>query len=94
MAYFKSIYKVKGLHFLDEPEAALSPKTQLALVALLNDLSRAGRAQFIISTHSPILMSLDRAVVYSFDQRAIRPTTYRETEHYKVYKSFFDTLDH
>ena len=94
MAYFRSIYKVKGLHFLDEPEAALSPKTQLALVALLDELSRAGHAQFIISTHSPILMSLGQATLYCFDQEAIRQTTYHETEHYQVYKGFFETLDH
>lgn len=92
MAYFKSIYKVEGLHFLDEPEAALSPKTQLELLAVLNELSRAGHAQFIISTHSPILMSLDQATVYSFDNHALEPTSYRATEHYKVYKQFFDAM--
>ena len=89
MAYFKSIYKVKGLHFLDEPEAALSPKTQLELRAVLNELSGAGHAQFIISTHSPILMSLEQATLYSFDN-SLDPTTYQATEHYKVYRRFFD----
>lgn len=92
MAYFKSIYKVKGLHFLDEPEAALSPKTQLELLSVLNELSRAGHAQFIISTHSPILMSLEQATLYSFDNHALEPTSYQATEHYKVYKQFFDTM--
>lgn len=90
MAYFKSIYKVKGLHFLDEPEAALSPKTQLELLSVLEELSRRGHAQFIISTHSPILMSLSKAQVYSFDDQALNLTRYRETEHYQVYQRFFD----
>jgi predicted ATPase len=93
MAYFRSIYRVKGLHFLDEPEAALSPKTQLELRAVLNELSCTGHAQFIISTHSPILMSLERATLYSFGQEGISPTTYQATEHYKVYKEFFAVLD-
>lgn len=92
MAYFKSIYKVKGLHFLDEPEAALSPKTQLELLAVLNELSRAGHAQFIISTHSPILMSLEQATLYSFDNHALETTSYQATEHYKTYKQFFDAM--
>lgn len=92
MAYFKSIYKVKGLHFLDEPEAALSPKTQLELRCLLNELSRAGHAQFIISTHSPILMSLERASLYSFNNHGLEPISYQATEHYQVYKQFFDTM--
>jgi predicted ATPase len=89
MAYFRSIYKVRGVHFLDEPEAALSPQTQLELLALLTDMSRAGHAQFIISTHSPILMSLQQAVLYSFDNDVIQATSYRDTRHYKVYKNFF-----
>ena len=89
MAFFESIYKVKGLHFMDEPEAALSPRTQLALLDLLTQMSQAGHAQFIISTHSPILMSCPLAIHYSFDTPAIEPIHYKETSHYKVYKDFF-----
>lgn len=92
MSYFKSIYRVKGVHFLDEPEAALSPRTQLELLALLTDMSRAGHAQFIVSTHSPILMSLDQAVLYSFDNDVIETTSYRETSHFMVYKRFFGAV--
>jgi len=90
MAFFASIYKVKGLHFLDEPEAALSPQTQLRLRELLDRMSRDGHAQFIISTHSPILMSCPGAVLYTFDRPAIERVDYQQTQHYKIYKSFFD----
>ena len=89
MAFFKSIYKVKGLHFMDEPEAALSPQTQLNLLDLLTAMSRAGHAQFIISTHSPILMSCPEARLLSFNNGSIEGTSYKETQHYKVYKQFF-----
>ena len=89
MAYFKSRFKVKGIHFLDEPEAALSPASQLAFLSLLSEMSDAGHAQFIISTHSPILMSCPRATVYSFDGDRITRIPFEETEHYRVYRKFF-----
>lgn len=89
MAYFNSIYQVKGLHFLDEPEAALSPATQLKLLKLLKTMSAAGHAQFIISTHSPILMSCPQASVYDFNGPSIVSTTYKKTRHYQIYKEFF-----
>ncbi len=91
MAYFQSIYKVEGLYYLDEPEAALSPKTQLKLLALLNEMSKKQHAQFIIATHSPILMSCDYASLYNFDGNTIEPVSFKETEHYKVYSEFFNT---
>lgn len=92
MAYFKSRYKVKGLHFMDEPEAALSPKTQLDLLDVLIKMSVDGQAQFIISTHSPILMSWRQAALYSFDNNSINRISYKETQHYKIYNEFFSAL--
>ena len=89
MAYFQSIYQVKGRHFLDEPEAALSPETQLRLLKVLSTMGAAGHAQFIISTHSPILMSCPDALVYDFNQTTIAPTAYEKTRHYRIYKEFF-----
>jgi predicted ATPase len=89
MAYFKSIYRVKGLHFLDEPEAALSPATQLKLLDLLDAMSAAGHAQFIISTHSPILMRCPNASVFDFNGSSITRTVCEQTRHYKIYKEFF-----
>lgn len=89
MAYFKSRFKIKGIHFLDEPEAALSPASQLALVGVLSEMSNSGQAQFIISTHSPILMSCPQAILYSFDGNSIGRIAYKETAHYRIYKEFF-----
>lgn len=92
MAYFKSIYTRRGLYFLDEPEAALSPKTQLDLLGLLNELSAKGDAQFIISTHSPIIMSCRQAEIFSFDNHSIERIDFKDTDHYRVYNDFFKTL--
>ncbi len=88
MAYFRSRYRIRGLYFLDEPETALSPKTQLELLAILGDMSRAGHAQFIIATHSPILLSCPGSVIYSFDTVPVSRISYEETEHFKIYRDF------
>ncbi len=92
MSYFKSMYHRKGLYFLDEPEAALSPKTQLDLLDLLNEKSGDGDAQFIISTHSPILMSCCQAELFSFDCDSIERIDFKDTSHYKVYEQFFNRI--
>jgi len=90
MSFFKARYKIKGLYLLDEPETALSPKTQLELLALLRDMSQAGHAQFIIATHSPILMACPGAQIYSFDSYPVKGVDYEDTEHYQVYKAFME----
>lgn len=90
MSFFKARYRIKGLYLLDEPETALSPKTQLELLTLLTDMSQAGHAQFIIATHSPILMACPGAHIYSFDHSPLKPVTYEKTEHYRVYKGFME----
>ena len=77
---------------MDEPEAALSPKTQLDLLDVLIKMSVNGQAQFIISTHSPRLMSWRRAALYSFDNNSINRISYKETQHYKIYNEFFSAL--
>ncbi len=91
MSFFRARYAIKGLYLLDEPETALSPKTQLALLDLLEKMSAAGHAQFLIATHSPILLSCPGATIYSFDHVPIAPLLYRETDHYKTYKDFMDS---
>lgn len=90
MAYFRSRYQREGLYFLDEPETALSPNTQVQLLQLLHEMSRQGHAQFIIATHSPILMACPGAQILSFDQAPIQSIDYRETEHYKIYSRFMN----
>jgi predicted ATPase len=89
MSFFTHRFRLKGLYFLDEPENALSPKSQLGLRHELEGFSRSGEAQFIIATHSPLLLSLPGARILDFDGEAPRPVAYADTEHYRIYKSFF-----
>ncbi len=88
MSYFRSRYKKKGIYFLDEPETALSPKSQLALLDILCENGKAGHSQFIIATHSPILLACEGAKIYSFDYSPVSAVAYQETDHYKIYKRF------
>lgn len=90
MSYFKSRYKIKGLYLMDEPETALSPKTQLQLLHLLQEMSGLGHAQFVIATHSPILLACPGAVIYSFDHTPLKEIKYEETDHYQIYKAFME----
>lgn len=88
MSFFRSRYRVKGLYLLDEPETALSPRSQIELLNLLEDMSADGHAQFIIATHSPLLLACPQAIIYTFDQSPIRRIEYEQTDHYRVYKDF------
>jgi predicted ATPase len=76
-----------GLYLLDEPEAALSPQAQLTFLAAMHDLVKRG-SQFIIATHSPIIMAYPGAKLYLFSKAGIHETEYEETEHYKVTRAF------
>lgn len=93
MSFFKARYEVRGLYFLDEPETALSPRSQLDFVRLLKEMGEMGHAQFIIATHSPILMACPGARIYSFDAVPIAPVRYEQTEHYRIYKDFLEHGD-
>lgn len=88
MSYFRSRYKIKGIYFLDEPETALSPKSQLEFLDILHENGKAGHAQFIIATHSPLLLAYEDARIYSFDHSPARVISYQDTEHYQIYKRF------
>lgn len=77
----------RGLFLLDEPEAALSPSRQLALLARIHQLVQAG-SQFIVSTHSPILLAYPGATIFQLDRTGIHSVRYEDTEHYAVTKSF------
>jgi len=88
MSFFRARYSRTGLYLMDEPETALSPRTQIDLVDLLIKMGRAGHAQFIIATHSPILLACPAATIYSFDQVPITAMDYEETDHYKLYRDF------
>lgn len=73
---------------MDEPEAALSPTRQLSLLRIMKELEPS--AQFVIATHSPILLGYPGATIYSFDDASITPISYEETDHYQVTKLFLD----
>jgi predicted ATPase len=88
MSLFRTRYHIKGLYLMDEPETALSPRSQLELLEILEKTTAAGTAQFIIATHSPLLLACPGAVIYSFDRCPVAPIAYEETEHYRIYRSF------
>lgn len=81
-----------GLYLFDEPEAALSPQRQLALLTEIYSFARRG-SQFIIATHSPILLGLPGAQILSFDDSGVHPCEYEETESYKVTELFINNKE-
>jgi predicted ATPase len=89
LSYFSGRFRLKGLYILDEPEAALSPASQVGFLRLLQQLEADGHAQFIMATHSPILLAYPGAQIFSFDSDYIREVTYKETTHYRIYKQLF-----
>lgn len=92
MALLENRFRGHGLYILDEPEAALSPMRQLSLISLISSLVKNG-SQFIISTHSPILMAFPNAAVYNLTASGMEKCDYKQTEHYIVTKSFLDNPD-
>ena len=88
LSYFRSRYQIPGVYFLDEPETALSPRSQLKLLEIIETNGQAGHAQFFIATHSPILLACANATLFSFDEMPVRTIGYQETDHYRVYKQF------
>ncbi len=79
----------EGLYIMDEPEAALSPQRQLSLLIQIVKMAEAG-SQFLIATHSPILLGLPEACIYSFDNDEVCACNYEETECYQVMKAFLN----
>lgn len=78
-----------GLYFLDEPEAALSPARQLHVLARLHELVGL-KSQFIIATHSPILLAYPDSLIYEVRDGRLVATEYEQTEHYQVFRGFLD----
>jgi predicted ATPase len=86
---FRARFVGAGLYLLDEPEAALSPTRQMALLVLLRDLIAQG-AQFIIATHAPILLAYPQAQILSFGAHGIRPAAYETLEHVTLTRAFLN----
>lgn len=89
MSFFEACFKVKGLYLLDEPEAGLSPGSQMKLLELFKRYSADGTAQFIVATHSPVLMSLSGSNILSFDHAPVTEIDFKESQNYKMYRSIF-----
>jgi predicted ATPase len=87
---FKSRFVPNGLYLLDEPEAPLSPMRQVGLLALIKTMVEEQGAQYIIATHSPVLMAYPGATIYSFDSAAIQPVAYDEVEHVAFTRAFLN----
>ena len=78
-----------GLYLFDEPEAALSPMRQMAMLTSMHRLTREG-SQLIIATHSPILMAYPDSTIYLLDVEGIRQVSYEETDHYRITRDFLN----
>lgn len=91
LSLFKHRFGRRAVYLLDEPEAALSPARQLALMRIIKDLEKD--AQFIVATHSPILLGYPGARILSFDEAPIREVRYEDTLHYIVTKRFLENRD-
>lgn len=87
LALVSNRFRGDGLYILDEPEAALSPQRQLAVLSRIYDLVADG-SQFIMATHSPILMAYPDAQIYQLSADGIEPVAYEDTEHYQVTRTF------
>ena len=83
-------FRGRGLYILDEPEAALSPSRQMSLLIRMNELVKQG-SQFIIVTHSPIVLAYPDSLIYQFNEYGIEVTDYKDTETYSVMKTFMDS---
>ena len=92
LALAQSNFKGNGVYLLDEPEAALSPQRQLTLLLEIMECAR-DNSQFIIVTHSPILLGIPEAEILSFDEGQIHTCTYEETDSYQVTKMFIDSRE-
>ncbi len=90
LSMFMNRFGGRSLYILDEPEAALSPQRQFAFLSIIHELEKANSAQFIIATHSPILMAYPGSMIYQCDEDGFNQINYEETDHYRLTKSFLD----
>jgi predicted ATPase len=90
MTFFKHRFARKGLYLLDEPENALSPVYQLELLRMLQQFALRGDVQFIIATHSPLLLALPGAEIFTFDRCPIQKVAYEDTQYFRIYRDFLN----
>ena len=90
-SFFQNRIDKGGFFILDEPEAALSPQRQLSLLVIINQLCKDSNTQFIIATHSPILLAYPASTIYSCDGEILEQIDYHETQHYRIMKDFLQS---
>jgi predicted ATPase len=88
LALIRNRFGPDGLYILDEPEAALSPSKQLSLLTRIHELVHRGRSQFIIASHSPIILAYPEATIYLLSENGIALARYEETEHFLMMREF------
>lgn len=88
LALLNNRFGPNGLYLLDEPEAALSPQRQLAMLQVIDGLVRGGNSQMVIATHSPILLAYPYAQIYSMDEKGMTEVKLEETEHFALTRDF------
>jgi predicted ATPase len=93
LAFFKNRLGGGGFYIFDEPEAALSPQRQLALLRVIHDLCKNLESQLIIATHSPILLAYPNSTIYSCDEGSLKQISYEDTKHYQITKDFLQNPD-
>lgn len=93
LSLFLNRFQGKSIYLLDEPEAALSPSRQLTFLKIIHDLTTQGDTQFIIATHSPILLGYPNADILSFDDEEISSIDYESTDHFQVTKYFLNNRE-
>lgn len=93
LSLFLHRFKGQAIYLLDEPEAALSPARQLAFLRVLYDLAEKEECQFIIATHSPILLGYPGADILSFDHGKISSIRYEESDHYQITRYFLENRE-
>lgn len=89
MSLIQHRFRGNGFYILDEPEAALSPQRQLSLILRINELVNAN-SQFLIATHSPILLGMDNAQIFTFDKQKLETIAYEETDSFAITKLFLE----
>jgi predicted ATPase len=87
---FRSRFVPGGLYLLDEPEAPLSPLRQMSLIVMIKEMVEQKEAQFIVATHSPILMALPGAAIYNFNDGHVKPARWDELEHVTITRDFLN----
>lgn len=93
LSLMQNTFEEKGMYILDEPEAALSPQRQLTLLIHMSRLASRG-AQFIIASHSPILLGIPEAEILAFDDHGIEKCSYQDTESYRVTELFINNREY